>query len=371
MASKRDYYEILGVQKGASVDEIKKAYRKLALEFHPDRNKDKGAEEKFKEISEAYAVLSDEQKRSAYDQYGHAGFDQRYSQEDIFRGANFGDFEDILRRMGFGGDDMFSSFFGGGFGPGFGGGRRRHGGADLQTDVEISLEEAATGVSKEISVNHKIRCERCNGTRAEPGSNSKFCSKCNGNGMVRVRKRMGPMIMETAGVCDSCHGEGNRIEQYCTKCNGQGVVSKHETLNVKIPAGVQDGMNLRLDDMGDYGPDGNGDLYLFIRVKPHQKLKREGDDLYFETEISFIDVILGTKITVPTISGTADLKIPAGTQPDTIFRLKGEGMPGLRNGKKGDEFVKVSVTIPKNLNSKQKQLLEEFRKSDGKVFGVF
>jgi len=370
MTSKRDYYEILGIPKGAGVDEIKKAYRKLALEFHPDRNKDKGAEEKFKEISEAYAVLSDEQKRVAYDQYGHAGFDQRYSQEDIFRGANFGDFEDILRKMGFGafgGDEMFSSFFGGTFG----GGRRGNQGENLQAEVEITLQDASTGVSKEINVNHKLQCERCHGTKAEPGSNSKICSKCNGRGMVRVRRRMGPMIMESAGMCDACYGQGNKIEQYCTKCNGQGVISKRETLNVKIPAGVQDGMNLRLDDMGDYGQDGNGDLYLFIRVKSHPKLTREGDDLFFETEISVVDAILGAKLSVPTISGTAELKIPAGTQPNTIFKLKGEGMPSLRSGRRGDELVKVNVVIPKNLNSKQRQLLEDFKKADGKVFGVF
>lgn len=179
------------------------------------------------------------------------------------------------------------------------------------------------------------------------------------------------MIMETAGPCDSCNGEGNKIEQYCSKCNGKGSVSKWETLNVKIPAGVQDSMNLRLDDMGDYGPDGNGDLYLFIRVKRHPKLMREGDDVLFETEISVVDAILGTKINVPTISGTAELKIPAGTQPNTIFRLKGEGMPSLRTGKKGDELVRVGVLIPKNINSKQRQILEDFKKLDGKMFGVF
>lgn len=369
MASKRDYYEILGVPKNASVDEIKKAYRKLALEFHPDRNKSKEAEEKFKEISEAYAVLSDSAKRQQYDQFGHAGFDQKYSQEDIFRNADFSDFgdlQDILRQMGFGsfgGGDPFSAMFGGG--------RRREVGSDLETSVEIELPEVAAGTSRNISVSHKIECDRCHGTKAEPGTNSKVCSKCNGRGMVRQRRRMGPMIMETAGPCDACYGQGSRIEQYCSKCNGQGIVSKKEDVSVKIPAGVQDGMTLRLDGMGDQGPDSAGDLYLHIRVRKHSQLERDGDNIHYSADISFISAVLGTKIEVPTITGKAEVKIPAGTQPGTVFRLKGEGLPNLRSGRKGDELVTVNVKIPKNISSKQKQLLEDFKKEDGKMFGMF
>ena len=370
MASKRDYYEILGVQKTTGVDEIKKAYRKLALEFHPDRNKNKDAEAKFKEISEAYAVLSDSEKRQQYDQFGHSGFDQRYSQEDIFRNADFGEFEDILRNFGFGGggrSDPFSAFFGGGFG----GRRRRETGQDLQTETEISLQEASTGIKKSIDIPHKVSCDRCNGTRAEPGTNSKTCGKCGGRGIVRVHRRMGPMIVETANECDSCYGQGNKIEQYCGKCNGQGIISKKETIEVRIPAGIETGMNLRLDSMGDYGADGAGDLYLYVKVKNNSELKRDGGDLLYTAEISFIDAILGTKIVVPTIGGKAELKIPAGTQPNTIFKLKGEGMPNVRTGKKGDELVTVRVKIPKNVGGKQKQLLEDLKKEDGKIFGVF
>ncbi|MEK6979121.1 MAG: molecular chaperone DnaJ [Candidatus Micrarchaeota archaeon] len=381
MATKRDYYEILGIPKSASADETKKAYRKLALEFHPDRNKNKDAEARFKEISEAYAVLSDSEKRSAYDQYGHAGFDQRYSQEDIFRNANFEEFADILRNFGFGGgygrgggrqDDPFSSmFFDFGGASGTRGRRRREVGEDLQTEIQITLEEVAKGTTREIEVSHNNACDRCKGSRAEPGTNSITCDKCKGSGMVYVNRRLGPMIVRSASACNSCYGEGKTIRQFCSRCNGRGTMEKHEKIDVTIPAGVEDGMNLRVRGMGRYGKDGSGDLYVYINVNPHAQLKRDGEDVYFETKINFIDAALGTKIDVPTISGKAELKIPAGTQPETIFKMKGEGIPSMRSGRKGDELVKVNVEIPKNISKKQRELLEEFKKEDGKLFGVF
>ena len=360
MPAKKDYYEILGISKNASADEMKSAYRKLALKYHPDRNKDKGAEDKFKEISEAYAVLSDSQKRQKYDQYGHAGFDQMYSQEDIFRGANFHDFEDI-----FGGNSPFDSIFGQMFGGMFGGagGRgRRKGefGADLQTEIEITLEEAARGVKQDLKFNHSVSCNHCDGSGAEPGSSRHECRLCGGRGQVQQARKAGPMSFYTVTTCPNCRGEGSAVEKPCRDCAGTGRISKNEHLKVDIPAGVHDGMKLRLENLGEYGRDGNGDLYVFVGIKSHEIFERDGDDIICNASVSFSQATLGCKVEVPTVRNKIRLDIPAGTQPGTMFRLNEEGMPHLNERGKGDQLVRVKVIIPKKLTQKQKRLLEEF-----------
>jgi molecular chaperone DnaJ len=357
MATKRDYYEILGVQRNATAEQIKDAYRTLALKYHPDRNKEKDAEEKFKEISEAYAVLSDSEKRAAYDQYGHAGFDQRYSQEDIFRNANF---EDIFREFGFsfGGsgspfeDMVFSSMFGGAQ-------RRNRGrGADLRYDIYITLEEAAKGVSKEISFSHSKACERCKGSGAEPGSRLTGCAKCGGQGQVRASRRMGPFGSFTSiTTCPSCAGRGQKPGKECRDCGGSGAAESEEKLSVDIPAGVDTGSRLRLSGMGERGASSPGDLYVFINVKPHPVFTREDGDIRLDAPIGFAQSALGAEIEVPTLWGKAKLKVPAGTQTHTVFRMKGEGMPSGRG--KGDQYVRVIVRTPTNLSDKQKKALQE------------
>lgn len=375
MAEKRDYYEVLGVAKAANKEQIKDAYRKLALKYHPDRNPgDKASEEKFKELSEAYAVLSDDGKRSQYDQYGHAGFDQRYSQEDIFRGADFSDFEDMVKGFGFGGGggspfgDMFGSMFGGGFGQG---GRRGEYGADLQTRVEITLEEAAKGVKKEISYHHSKACNKCSGSGSEPGSRRTTCSTCHGRGQVQQARRAGPMAFYTVTTCNKCRGEGQMVEKPCKNCNGSGKMSGNEHINVDIPAGIENGMRMRLENLGEFGKDGSGDLYVDVYVKKHQTFEREGENIWINKEITFPEAALGGEVEVPTLFGKAKLNVPVGTASHTVFRLKGEGMPKLRRGGKGDEMVRVIVSIPKKLTKKQKELLAEFEKEGEKKSGIF
>jgi molecular chaperone DnaJ len=378
MAQKRDYYEVLGVAKGASTEELKQAYRKLALQFHPDRNKDKGAEERFKEISEAYAVLSDEKKRAQYDQYGHAGFDSMYSREDIFRSADFSDFEDLFEGFGFGGDPfggMFGSMFNmGGLGRSRGG-RRREYGASLETAVEISLEEAAKGLKKDITYNRTKACAKCKGSGSEPGSERKTCDACGGRGQVQQTRRAGPMAFYTVTTCGKCRGEGEVVENPCKSCNGTGKVSEHEHIKVSIPEGVQSGMRLRLDDLGEFGKDGPGDLFVRIYVKKHQVFERQEDDLALEVPLTFGRAALGGEMEVPTLFGKARLHIPPGTQSHTVFRLKGEGMPRLGRSGKGDELVRVVIEVPKKLSKRQKELLEELEKEEKEkkkgLFGMF
>ncbi len=368
MADKRDYYEVLGVDKSASKDQIKDAYRKLALKYHPDRNPgDKAAEEKFKELSEAYAVLSDDSKRPQYDQYGHEGFDQRYSQEDIFRGADFSDFEDVVRGFGGAGSpfgDMFGSMFGGG-------GRRGEYGGDLQTRVEITLEEAAKGVKKEINYNHSKACNKCSGSGSEPGSSRKTCSTCNGRGQVQQLRRAGPMSFYSVGVCSKCKGNGKIIEKPCRNCNGSGKMFENEHINVDIPAGIENGMRMRLENLGEFGKDGSGALYVDVYVKKHAIFQREENDIWLTKEISFAEAALGADIEVPTLFGKAKLTIPAGTQTHTIFRLKNEGIPKLRRSGKGDEMIRVIVNVPKKLTKRQKEILAEFDKEGEKKSGIF
>lgn len=358
--SKKDYYDVLGVPKAASLDEIKSAYRKLALQFHPDRNKEPGAENRFKEISEAYAVLSDGNKKRMYDQYGPDAFSQQFSQEDIFRGT---DFESIFRNSGFWDDDfgafgpMFASFFGNrAFRRGPSPGR------NLQYEVEITLEEAFSGVRRDISLRRDRTCDRCNGARGEPGSQVRTCLSCNGTGQARQVKSSGYTQFVTVIACRQCGGSGKSVDKPCTKCEGSGIIETDEKLEVKIPAGAYDGLALRLRGEGEASPDGgkSGDLYVVLGVSPHRHFQREGDDLFLDAKISFSTAALGGRISVPTIEGgEAELKIPAGTQTHTKFRLRGMGMNALGERHRGDEIVLVVLETPTGLSKRQKDALQE------------
>jgi len=363
--SKRDYYEVLGVGKEADQKEIKSAYRKLALQYHPDRSKEPDAEEKFKEISEAYAVLSDSDKRKQYDQFGHAGIDGRYSQEDIFRGV---DFEDLLRGFGFGG--------GGGFGGGsifdliFGGGGGRGGrrgparGRDLRYDLSMTLEEVATGLDTSIEVPRMETCPTCSGTGAKPGTSPETCSQCGGTGQVtRVQKTPFGQMM-TSSTCPQCGGRGQIVSDPCSECRGSGRVRKTRTINVKIPAGVETGQHLRLGGQGEASPDPGGetgDLYVFVNVRPHPLYKRANDDLLYESPLTITQAALGIDLEVPTLDGKkARIKIPPGTQSGSVFRLKGKGISRLHGfGGTGDMHVRVNVKTPTSLSGRQRELLEE------------
>jgi molecular chaperone DnaJ len=364
MADKRDYYEVLGVDREATKKDIKKAYRKLAMEYHPDVSEDPEAADKFKEISEAYAVLSDEEKRGTYDQFGHAGMDG-FSQEDIFNNINF---EDIFRGFGFGGSG------GGGFETifdlfGFGGGRRNgpQRGADVVYDLKITLEEAATGIERDIEVPHKQTCPRCQGSRSEPGTDSHTCSTCGGSGQVRHVQNTPLGQFASVRPCNTCRGEGTIIDNPCHECHGKGIVKQKTTINIKIPPGVENGSRLRVSGQGDVGKRGGppGDLYVMIAVKHHHLFQSEGANLYYEKPISFVQATLGDKVEIPTLDSAVNLKIPAGTQTGTSFRIKGEGMPHLRWNGKGNLYVKVKIITPKKINPKQRELLEEFANVSG------
>lgn len=366
MSTKRDYYEILGVNKSASLDEIKKAYRNLALQHHPDRvtpDKKKDAEEKFKEISEAYAVLSDANKRALYDQYGHSGIDQRYAYEDIFKGADFSDLKDF----GFGGG-IFDEIFGDmGFDV-FGGsssGRKTQGrsrrGRDLQIEVDITLEEAYRGIEKDITVPRYEICSVCAGSGAKPGSKKTICSQCKGKGQVI----MSSGFFQIRQTCPKCRGEGQIVGQYCSSCNGEGRQRITRKIQVKIPAGVDTGSSLRLRQEGEAGIQSRGDLYVLINVLEHRDFKRQGEDILSEVSISLAKAILGGEVEVATLDGSVKMKIPGGTQPGRIFRLKDKGMPDLHGYIRGDQLVKVNVEIPKNLTLEQRRLIEEFARLSG------
>jgi len=356
MAEKRDYYEVLGVSKNASKDEIKDAYRKLAMQYHPDRNKAADAEDKFKEISEAYAVLSDDQKRQQYDTLGHAGFDQRYTAEDIFRGA---DFETIFRDIGFGFGDLFRTFFGGGFGGGFR--QRNNRGQDLGYELEITLEEAAKGTEKEIVVPRTEKCEVCDGSGANPGTSPKTCLKCNGAGQVRNTRSNGFLTYVQVTPCSECRGRGKIIESPCNKCHGTGLVKKRRKINVKIPEGIDEGYQLRLRGEGEMAPNAGapGDLYVLVHIARHELFMREGDNLWHVLIIGYPQAALGTEVSVPTLDGLATVKIKPGTQAGETIRLKGKGMPHFRGYGKGDLLVRVGISVPEKLTAKQRALLEQ------------
>ncbi len=367
---RRDYYDALGVPKGASKDEIKSAYRKLALQYHPDRNKDPAAAEKFKEMSEAYAILSDEEKRAQYDQFGRAGIYERYNPEDIFRGA---DFDSVFRDMGFGGlGSIFERFFGGlgglgGF-EGFGT-RGPSRGEDLAYDLEISFDDSAHGVTKEIQVPRLSECPTCNGSGAQPGSGRRTCKECNGRGQVQHVRRTGFAQFVQITTCPKCNGEGNVIDKPCRACRGAGLERSRKRLQVKIPPGADEGQSLRLRGEGNASQAGRpGDLYVRIHLKPHSSFKRQGDDVLYETRISFPRAALGGELEVPCIDGKARLKIPPGTRAGTVFRLEGKGFPRVESYGRGDELVRVDVDIPHDLSRKQRELLEEFGRELGEKF---
>ncbi len=362
MAAKRDYYEILGVAKSANVDEIKKTYRTLALKFHPDRvpqEEKKAAEEKFKEISEAYAVLSDPQKRQLYDQYGHSGIDQKYAYEDIIRGTDFGS---IFEGMGGGGGGLFEDLFSDlGFDV-FGGGSRqrssrgRSRGRDLEITEEISLEEAASGVEKSITVPRYEICPVCSGSGAKPGTKKLTCSQCRGSGRVVVSSG----FFQMAQTCPKCRGQGEIIQTACPECRGEGRRRETHHIKVKIPAGVDTGSNLRVRGEGEAGTAGRGDLYVVIEVRQHPVFKRQGNDILAEINISLSKAVLGSEVEVPTLNGKAEMKIPPGTQSGKIFRLREKGIPDVHLRGVGDELVRVIVDIPTRLTSEQRRLMEEF-----------
>jgi molecular chaperone DnaJ len=361
--AKEDYYELLGVAKGASEEDLKKAYRKKAVQYHPDKNPgNKEAEETFKKISEAYEVLKDPQKRAAYDRYGHAAFQQGGVGQRGAGGAGggFHDPFDIFREVfggagggGGGGGGIFEEFFGGG-------GRSDGGrdGSDLRYDLEITLEDAARGVEKEISFRKAVTCEHCDGSGAEPGSKRVTCPTCRGSGQIR---RSGGIITFTQ-TCPTCGGAGSKVEKACTACRGEGRVAKNTKLNVRIPPGVDTGSRLRSVGNGEAGASGGqaGDLYIVLSVKEHEIFERQGDDLFCEIPIKFTLATLGGTIEVPTLSGKASLKIPVGTQSGTTFRLKAKGMPSLRGNSHGDQLVRVHVEVPTALTAEQRKKLEEF-----------
>ena len=363
MSAKRDYYEVLGVGKSSSPDEIKSQYRKLALKFHPDRNKSPDAQEHFKEISEAYAVLSDSSKRDLYDQHGHEGVDGRYSTEDIFRGAggNFNDvFNDLFggqgRRGGGGFGSVFENIFGGG---GFG----RSRGNDLLHECYITLEDVLHGKQIELDLQKLVDCPDCEGTGCKPGSSKSTCKDCGGHGQVRVRKNMGGFLLETVQPCRKCQGSGEFIENPCKKCHrGKVKGTKHVSFN--LPSGIDNG-DYVIQGEGESIPDGdNGDLIVRVRVEPHKLYRRDGIDLYCDARISMIDATLGTEIDVKTLEHSEKLKIESGTQPNSILKIKSQGLPSQNSNRRGDLFVHVVVEIPKKLSKQQKSLLDEFENLD-------
>jgi molecular chaperone DnaJ len=356
--TKRDYYEILGVQKGASVEDIKRAYRTLAMKHHPDRvpaEQKKEAEEKFKEISEAYAVLTDPQKRSVYDQYGHtAGFDQRYSTADIFRNA---DFSSIFEDLGLGGS-LFETLFGG-FdltGAGRAGGRGTRG-SDLEMELSLTFEEAARGVAKAVTVPRRELCHECRGE----GGERVACSACRGTG--QLRQSAGFMVI--ARTCSRCGGQGTTVKKTCPACRGQGRIPVEREIEVKVPPGVESGMRLRLAGEGEAGTRARGDLYVHLRVKPHPLFQREGPHLILEYPASVVQAALGAEVELPTMNGRVSMKIPPGTQSGTVFRVRGKGLPDVHDGGSGDLLVRVTVETPAHLSAAQRKALEEL----GRVLG--
>ncbi|SFL32190.1 molecular chaperone DnaJ [Pelosinus propionicus] len=356
--SKRDYYEVLGVNKGASDDEIKKAFRKMARKYHPDVNRDKTkeAEEQFKEVNEAYEVLSNSERRAQYDQFGHAAFDGN-------GGGGFG---------GFGGgssggfNDIFDMFFGGQ--SGFGG--RQPGpekGSDLRYDMEITFEQAAFGVEMEIQIPRTEDCQKCSGSGAAPGTHAETCSQCKGTGQIQVAQNTPFGRMVNTRTCDRCRGEGKIVQTPCKECHGQGKTRVKRKIKVKIPAGVDNGSRLRVSHEGEAGMRGGppGDLYVYIFVKSHKLFTREGSEVICEVPISFVQATLGDEIEVPTLDGKVKLKVTEGTQSGTIFRLREKGIPHLRGNGRGDQHVRVKVLTPQKLNEKQRELLQEFAKASG------
>ncbi len=372
MADKKDYYEVLGVSKDASKTEIKKAYRKLAKKYHPDVNKSADAEDKFKEVQEAYEVLSDDQKRSAYDQYGHAGtsgfeggfggFPQGadYSNFDT---SGFGDFSDI--------GSIFDSFFGGGFSKAR---TKRNAtqGSDIQIKLSLEFEDAIFGKEETINYKREIQCDKCNGTGAKNGTSMETCKQCNGQGRVTRVQRSFLGTIQTTTTCPECKGTGKVIKEICEKCNGNGQIKETEKIILKIPKGTPDGLILRFKEKGNSGSNGGryGDLYVQIEVKPHKIFDRQGNDIYLEEKIDVTQAVLGGKIKVPTLHGDINVKIKPGTQPGTILRLSKKGAPKLRGDGNGNQYIKLKIKIPKRLNKEQKELWKKLWEIKDKKGGI-
>ena len=365
MAEKRDYYEVLGVDKNASEDEIKRAYKKLARKYHPDMNPgDKEAEEKFKEINEANEVLSDPEKKARYDQFGHAGVDPNYGAGGP--GGGFGGFDMGDIDLG----DIFGSFFGGGFGGFGGGGQRRNGpqkGESLRANLTITFEEAAFGCEKEINLNRTEECDACHGSGCEPGTTAETCPDCRGTGVVRVQQRTGGFAFSSTAPCSRCRGTGKIIHSPCKSCGGSGSVKKSKRITVTIPAGIDDGQAISLRGQGNAGKNGGpaGDLIVGVRVKPHPQFRRDGTTVLYEQPVSFFQAAMGAELEIPTIDGKVKYTLPAGTQPGTTFRLRGKGIPELRGRGRGDQYVTVRVQVPTSLNGEQKEALRAFAQSMG------
>jgi len=363
MADKRDYYEVLGVDKNANEKEIKKAYRKLAMKYHPDVSEEEGSEEKFKEISEAYAVLSDDDKRKRYDQFGHAGM-EGFTAEDFYQNVNF---DDIFQGFDIG--NIFEMF---GFG---GGGMNRKGGrsgpqrgSDIYTDIQITLEEAFSGCEKEIKVTRSELCPTCNGSKSKPGHDPKTCPTCNGTGQIKEVSNTFLGQMMNVRPCRECGGTGKIITDPCEECRGRGSVRKTKTIKLEIPSGVNEGNHLRVSGEGNCGESTGleGDLIVSVHIKRNKQFEREGDHLYLEQDISFPQATLGDIISIPTIEGKeVEFKITPGTQSGTIFKLRGQGMNSVRHSGRGNLYVTVNVVVPKKINSKQRKLLEQFAEISG------
>ncbi|MBU0461956.1 MAG: molecular chaperone DnaJ [Nanoarchaeota archaeon] len=359
----KDYYKTLGVDKSASREEIKKAYKTLAKKYHPDMNKEADAADRFKEINEAASVLGDPKKREQYDRFGTADFS---GFQGGTGGFDFSDFGKHSESFDFG--DIFDSLFSGGFG-GFRGSRRRgpRKGRDLRYDLEIELEDAVRGAEKEIFIPRLETCSKCKGSGAESSSDIEKCNDCHGSGMVTRSQRTPFGIFQTTTTCSTCGGQGTIIKELCPMCDGEGRIRKERKIKASIPAGVDNGTMLRIGEEGEAGEKGArpGDLYVVISVASHKIFERQENDLYVEVPISFVGAALGDDIEVPTIDGKAKLKVPAGTQSNTLFRMKGHGVPYINSSEKGDEFVKVVVYTPKNLNKKQKEMLKKLAKELG------
>ena len=363
---KRDYYEVLGVSKGASEDEIKKAYKKMARKYHPDLNPgDKSAEEKFKEVNEAYEVLSDADKRARYDQYGHAGVDPNFGAGGFGGGFDGGfDFSDL--------GDIFGSFFGGGFG----GGRRTNPnapqrGESIRMAVTISFEEAAFGCEKEVTVERYEACDTCHGSGCAPGTSPEVCPDCHGTGTVQVRRQTPMGVFATSSPCPKCGGKGRIIHQPCKDCRGSGMMRKKKTIQASIPAGIDNGQTISIRGQGNAGRNGGpaGDLLITITVRPHELFRREGTSVLCEAPITFTQAVLGAELEIPTIDGKVKYTLPEGTQSGTTFRLKGKGIPSINGRGRGDQYVTVYIETPRNLNKEQREALKKFAEAMGENAG--
>ena len=363
--NKRDYYEVLGVSKGASEEEIKKAYKKLARKYHPDMNPgDKEAEEKFKEVNEANEVLSDPEKKARYDQFGFAGVDPSYGAGagGGAYGAGGFDFGDL--------GDIFGSFFGGGFG----GGRRTNPnapqrGESIRMSIAISFEEAAFGCEKDVNISHVESCDVCGGTGCEPGTTAEVCPECHGSGQVRMQQRTMFGTMSTSTVCPNCRGEGKIIHQKCKACGGSGGVRRQKKVHVKVPAGIDNGQAISVRGQGDMGRNGGpaGDLIVGINVMPHARLRRDGAHIYLDQTVSILQATLGGEVEIPSLDGKIKCKVEPGTQPGTTLRLRGRGVPALNGRGRGDQYVTIRVEIPRNLNEDQKEALRKFAEAMGEL----